>query len=128
MRYLVDSYAWIEYLDGTSNGLKVKEILTKNNEIYTLSLTIAEIISRTKRMEKDVDIAYKAITLNSKIIQINQENAKKAGLFHAEIRKKIKDFGLVDSLILVVAKDLNARIVTGDKHFRGMKSILFIKD
>jgi len=128
MRFIIDSYAWINYLDGTAGGKKVRKILTENNEIYTLSLNIAEVISRTKRMKKDVDIAYKAITLNSKVIPISPEIAKQTGVFHAEIRKKIKDFGLVDSLILQMAKKLKAKIVTGDQHFRGMKGIIFTKD
>lgn len=127
MRYLIDSYAWIEYLDGTSKGLKVKKILTSESEIFTLSLTITEIISRVKRMNKDVEIAYKAITSNSKVVQIDQETAKQAGLFHAEMRKKIKDFGLVDSLIYLTAKKLNAKIVTGDEHFRNIKEAILIK-
>ncbi len=127
MKYIIDSYAWIEYLDGTSKGQKLKEILMKENEIYTLGLSITEIISRVKRMDKDVETAYKAITFNSMIVQIDQETAKRAGLFHAEMRKKIKDFGIVDSLIYLIAKKLNAKIITGDEHFRNFKEAIFIK-
>ncbi len=128
MKYIIDSYAWIEYLDGTQLGEKVKEILEKeDNEIFSLNLTLSEVISRTKRKNKDIVIAYQAISLNSKVAEITPELAKKAGLFHAEIRKEIKDFGLVDSLVWILSEDLNAKVVTGDVHFKNFKEVIFLK-
>lgn len=128
MRYIIDSYAWIEYLEGSELGKKVYEVLTnKNNEIFSLNLTIIEIISRVKRKKGDVEIAYNAITANSKVVEINQQIAKKAGLFHTEIKKKINNFGLIDALLLTLARELNAKILTGDIHFKDFKEAIFIK-
>ena len=127
MRYIIDSYAWIEYLNGSSIGEKVMKILKSGDEIYSLNLIIAEVISIIKIKNSNVDIAYQAITLNSKIAEISSEIAKEAGLFHAETKKKIKNFGLVDSLIYIVARKLNAKILTGDEHFRGFKEAIIIK-
>ena len=90
MKFIIDSYAWIEYLDGSAKGEKVKEILVKNHEIYIISFAIAEVISRAKRKDKDAVIAYDTMTANSKIIDITSEMANDAGLFHAVIRKKEK--------------------------------------
>ncbi len=126
MKYLVDSYAWMEYLDGTSKGEKVREILMQESEVYTLILNISEVISRVKRQDRDTDNAYKAIVLNCKIINIDQEICRQAGLLHAEIRKKIKDFGLIDAFILLMARKLNAKILTGDKHFKDFKEAILI--
>ena len=122
----MDAYAWIEYLDGTVKGMKVKDILMQPNEIYTSSFTIAEVISKTKRQEKNIDIVYQALCINSKFIQITPEIAKEAGICHAEIHKKIRDFGLIDSLLLILARKLNAKILTGDKHFKGFKEAILI--
>ncbi len=127
MKYIIDSYAWVEYLDGSTLGEKVKKILEGNNEIFSLNLTISEVVSKVKRKNGNIDTAYNAINSISKVAEITPEIAKKAGEFHAEIRKRIKDFGLVDSLILTLARELNARIVTGDEHFRGFKEAVFIK-
>lgn len=126
MKYLIDSYAWIEYLDGTQEGLKVKKILN-NNESYTLTLNLAEVISKTKRTGKDPKISYKAIVSNSKIISINSEIAKDGGIFHAEIHEKIKSFGLVDCLLLMTARKINAKILTGDRHFKGFKEAILLR-
>lgn len=127
MKYVIDSYAWIEYLDGSVAGERVKKILENENEIFSLNLTISEVVSRVKRKRGDVDIAYAAINSISKVAEVTPEIAKKAGEFHAEIRKKTKDFGLVDALILILAREINAKIVTGDEHFRGFKEAVFIK-
>lgn len=125
MKYVVDSYAWIEYLDASHRGEIVRKILG-NNEIYTISLTIAEVVSRAKRRDKDANIAYETIVSNSKIIDVTSEMAKDAGVLHATIRERIKDFGLVDSFILIIAKKLNAKILTGDPHFKGFKEAILI--
>ena len=104
MKYLIDSYAWIEYIDGSVAGEKVMKILNENYEIFSLSLIISEVVSRTKRKNMNAETAYKAIISNSKIVQITPEIAKETGIFHANIRNKMRDFGLVDSFIYVVAK------------------------
>ena len=50
MKYIIDSYAWVEYLEGSKLGEKVREIINdKDKEIFSLNLTIAEIVSKVKR-------------------------------------------------------------------------------
>ena len=128
MKYVIDSWAWVEYLIGSDYGEKAKQIIeNKENEILTCILSIAEITSMTKRENRDSDSAYKAILSLSKIYNIDNDLAKEAGLLHAEIKKKIKDFGLIDSFILSVAKRIKAKVVTGDEHFRTIKEAVLIK-
>lgn len=126
MRYLIDSSAWIEYFEGSTEGEKVWNILKKEN-IYSLSLIIAEVVSKVKRSNKDSDLAYRIISSNSKILDITPEIAKEAGLLHAKIKKKVKNFGLVDALILVSARKLNAKILTRDMHFKEFNEAVLIK-
>ena len=42
------------------------------------------------------------------------------------MRKKFKDFGLIDSMILLTTRKLDAKILTGDPHFKGFKETIFI--
>lgn len=127
MKYIIDSYAWIEYLNGSLSGEKVHNILKEDHEFFSLNLTISEVVSRVKRGKGNVEIAYSSIRTISKVVEVTPELAKRAGEFHAEMREKIKDFGLVDSLILTLAKKLNAKVITGDEHFKRMKDVVFIK-
>lgn len=43
---------------------------------------------------------------------------------HFENKKKIKNWGMSDSIILATAKLLNAKVVTGDEHFRDLDAVM----
>lgn len=127
MRFVFDTYAWIEYFKSSKAGAEVKDILeSQNNEIFTSIITIAELASILKRDNSDVEIGCKIVNDLSKIYFTNLELAKEAGILHADIRKKIKDFGMVDCIILVTARKLDAKIITGDPHFKGLKEAILV--
>ena len=48
------------------------------------------------------------------------------GQKHAEMKSKIKDFGLADACVLAGAEKINAKILTGDPHFEGIKNAVMI--
>ena len=125
-KYVVDSWIWVEYFDG--NDLKIKNIIeSENNEFYITNITISEVISIAKRKNKDVDEIFKALTSLSQIFEGNSLFYKEVGILHAEIRKRIKDFGLSDTFVLATARKLNVKILTGDPHFKGLKESILIK-
>lgn len=126
-RLVIDSYAWIEYLDGTELGQKVSNFIETNEEIFTCALTIAEVVSKAARKGKNVKIAYEVLTNNSKIILADEELSFEAGQIHFEMRKVLKDFGLADAYILATARKLQSKILTGDEHFRNIKEAVLIK-
>lgn len=127
MKFLIDSSAWIEYLDGSEEGEKVYEILKGNHEIYTLSLIIAEVVSKSKRSDKDANISFKAIMNNSRIFEITSEIAKESGYFHAEMKRKQKGFGLVDAFIWICAQKLKAKLITRDNHFKKFENLILLR-
>ena len=126
MRNLIESYAWIEYLEGSYQGEKVHEILSGSDEIFVLTLIIGEVVSKVKRKGMDAELAFNAISKNSKIFEISADIARDAGLLHAERRKKVKDFGLMDALILIAARKLKANILTSDSHFKDFKETVLL--
>lgn len=125
--FIVDAYAWVEYLDGSPRGEKVRAIIEdERSRVYTCAVTIAEVVSKFIRRQKDTKVAYDAITSNSIIINIDQEISRLAGEKHAEVRKRVKDFGLADAYVLVCSNVQQATILTGDSHFTGMPKTMFI--
>lgn len=127
MNLVIDAYAWIEYFIESDKGKKVKKFVeSPENEVFTSIITIAEVCSISKRENRDVELGYNTITNLSNIHFINLELAKEAGILHAEIRKKIKDFGLADIFVLLAARKLSAKIITGDPHFKGFKEAILI--
>ncbi|MBX5321943.1 MAG: PIN domain-containing protein [Candidatus Bathyarchaeota archaeon] len=125
--YVIDAYAWVEYLIGSETGAKVKAILEEGNTgIYTSAVTLAEIISKVARERKDIETTYKILTTNSDIIDADEELSKQAGIIHAQMRKTIKDFGLADAYVLATAKKLKTKILSGDPHFQNIKQAILI--
>lgn len=131
MRYVVDSYSWIDYLSGNIAGEKVKEYIENpDNEIITNILNIAEISSFFERENVKTDKreeSFNVIISTSRIYNFDPEFSKEAGLLHGIIKRKINNFGLIDSFVLLTARKLNAKIITGDEHFKRMKEAVFIK-
>lgn len=127
MKYVIDAHAWIEYFVGSDKGNIVKRIIESDeNEIFTSIITVAEVVSVTKRENRDAEEKYKDIINLSKLFFISSEMAKEAGILHAETRKRIKDFGLADAFVLLTARKLGAKILTGDPHFKGFKEAILI--
>ena len=126
-KYLLDSFAWIEYFEGSSHGEKVEKIVSDpDNEVLTCAVMVAEVVSKVKRSKKDENLACMAMETLSRILEIDTELAKRAGSIHANMRKKFKDFGMMDAFLLAAAQQTSATIVTGDPHFKTMDNVEFI--
>jgi predicted nucleic acid-binding protein len=127
-KYVIDAYAWIEYLRGSRAGEKVRAIFEEeNSEVYTCAVTIAEVISKTAREGQNAEIAYGILLNNSQVVNVDEEVSKRAGLLHAEMRKIERDFGLADAYVLATARRLRSKVLTGDLHFRDVKEAVLIE-
>lgn len=125
--YIVDSYSWMDYFDGNSAGKEVKKYIENSSfNIVTNILCIAEIMSAIKRKKGNFEEAYKSIVAFSKVYSFDHKFSMESGLLHAEIKEKVKNFGLIDAFVLNTARKLNAKIITGDKHFKGLKEAILI--
>jgi predicted nucleic acid-binding protein len=125
-KYVLDSYAWVEYFGGTHKGKKVKELL-ESRTCFTPSIVIAELSNKYERENKDWGICSSFIQLNSEIISLDFPIAEKSGKIKQIIRKKYKSkFGLADAIILATAREFNAKVVTGDQHFKHLKNTEFL--
>ncbi len=125
-RYVVDSWAWIEYLDGTGAGAKVKSYIEKGTA-YTSVVSIAEIVSKAARSGKDPNIALSAILSSSKVVDCDSNFAKDAGLLHADMKRSRSNFSLADAFALHTARSLHAKVLTGDPDFKDIADAILIK-
>ena len=126
-KLVIDAYAWIEYLNGSEKGKKVAEIVEDEfNEVFTSTATISEVISKTLHDGKDVEIALNYINNLSVVISVTKEIGNLAGQIHFQTKKKEKEFGMLDAFVAATAKSINAKILTGDKHFKNFEEAVFI--
>ena len=115
---IFDTYAWIEYFQGTEKGDRIR-ILLKNNECFTSLISIAEISNWIENKNMNRGKIMKVVKESSKMIELDEEILEIAGIIKKEKRKTIKDMGLIDSIIIATSRKYGLKILTGDPHFQG---------
>jgi len=123
---LIDSHGWIEYFSEGPLAAKYAKFidLANKEEYFTPSIVLYEVYKKIKLL-KDEDTALKAFACmiaHTTIIPIGKKLAMKA----ADISLKTK-LAMADSIIKAVAEYKNAKIITGDKHFKGFENVVFIE-
>ena len=127
-KYIIDASAWVEYFEGSQIGEKVKNIVeSTENSIYTNVITIAELSSFFKRKNRNFSEAKKSLLSLSVISELNTDFAEDAGVLYIELKKERTSISLVDSIVFLNGKKLNAKIVTKDEDFRGLKEVLLLR-
>jgi len=126
-KYVVDSYSWIEYFRGSKAGEKAKRFI-EEREAATATITLAEL--REKYIREgwtyfEDDLLF--ITSSTILVNLTKDIALKAGEINAAMKEKVKGWGMADSIILATAQEANARIITGDKHFKTIKQAILIE-
>lgn len=129
MNYVIDSYAWIEYFIGSEKGAKVLKLLeSRNNSFITVDCCLAEIKGWSLEENRDFSKALSLIVSLSTVTQTLPEEWIKTAEKRFETRKKVKGFGLIDSLILVKQEGNGGKILSGDRHFKTLKNVEYIGD
>ena len=127
INYLIDTYAWIEYFLGSSEGIKVKEILEKGN-VNSSIISIAELSDKYYRenLSEVFEDRYSFIINTAKILPISLDIAKNTGIRKIELRKKSPKAGIADAIIYETSLQHNLIIVTGDPYFKELDNVLFL--
>ena len=129
MKYVVDSYAWLEYFMGTIAGGKAKKIIdSSTDEKLTPTICVAEIYSKVLRVEglNRAELQRAFIKSRSAIVSLTEEVAIEAAKIDVEMKKKVAGWGLADSIVLGTARNKRAKVLTGDEHFLNLDETIFI--
>jgi len=127
VRYVLDSWAWIEHLRGSNAGAKVREAIhDERNVIVTSAVTVAEVVSKFSREGLGTEQVYSAIANSSRLVSLAPDDAKEAGVVHASTKKRRYNFSLGDAVVLHLARKEKARVLTGDPDFRGLDEAVML--
>jgi predicted nucleic acid-binding protein len=129
MRYVVDSYAWLEYFMGSVAGEKAKRIIDSSlDEKLTPTICVAEIYAKVLRVEgaEKAELQRAFIKSRSAIVSLTEELAIEAAKIDIELKRKIAGWGLADSIVLGTAKKKRAKVLTGDEHFLNLEETIYI--
>jgi predicted nucleic acid-binding protein len=120
-KYVIDTYAWIEYFLGTDKGRIVSKIIEDPcNESFSSMLTVAELSRFFQRKNLPFALVRKKVESLGKIIPFTIDFADELGRISYQISQTRKHMGMADVSVYLVAKKLNAKIVTGDQDFKGL--------
>ena len=123
--FVIDTFAWIEYFIGSKRGEKVMEFIETKKSI-TPTIVIAELCAKYSKDGEKFDEKIKFVMHCTNLANLDYSIAESSGRIHTEQRKKIKDFGIVDSVVYATALKVNAKVVTGDPHFNNIKESIII--
>jgi predicted nucleic acid-binding protein len=122
---VIDTFAWIEYFAGSEKGQKARRYI-ESGEALTPSIVIAELTDKYVREKIDPKVRLKFMKSKSTVLPLDTDVAETAGIISAERRMKVKGWGLVDSVVLAVARARGVKIVTGDEHFEDLDDAIMI--
>ena len=122
---VLDSFAWIEYFNGTSAGVKVQDFLLSGLAV-TPAIVVAELSEKHRRLEREFGSKYDFVRARTSIVALEEELARAAGELNFERKKRVKGWGMADSIILATARQTGSRVVTGDPHFRDLEEAIMI--
>ena len=125
--YILDTFAWIEHINGSTAGKNVGKYISSGS-VSVPTVVISELVSKLRRenSQSEVDIINFIIN-RCGILELSIDIALDAGKIHAKLKKEVPRLSLPDAIIIATAKKLDAKIVTGDEHFRNFENIIMIK-
>ncbi|MGD0451668.1 MAG: PIN domain-containing protein [Candidatus Bathyarchaeia archaeon] len=133
-KYVIDSYAWIEYFRASKSGEIAKKYI-ESQDSTTPTIVVSEI---SRKLTKEIELGNETpqgrterlefIRAKSQIVNLDFEMAIEAGKIDVEMKKKEKSWGLADSIVLCLARSKKGKVVTGDLHFKELDNVIFIKE
>ena len=132
-RHVIDAYAWIEYFRASKPGEIAKKYI-ESEDSATPTIVVSEI---SRKLLSEIELGNETregrlkrlefMRATSQIIDLNFEIAADAGEIDLDMKKKVKGWGLADSIILCTARNVKGNVITGDEHFRNLGETVFIK-
>ena len=116
--FFFDTYAFIEVIRGNTNYKKFENV-----SIITTIFNLAELnYILKKEMSKERADAYTQ-DYGIFLAEVNLEDIKVA----MDLKIKHRDFSIPDAIGYIIAKKYGAKFLTGDKGFKDLPNVEFVK-
>ncbi|MBU0615670.1 MAG: PIN domain-containing protein [Nanoarchaeota archaeon] len=127
MIYIIDTYAWIEFINGTTQGFILKKLFDNlKNKFVTMECCLAELAGFALRKDVNFNEILNMVKEKSVILPVLTDTWIKAAKIRYLLRKNIAHFGLVDAILVAKQEELKCKVVSGDPHFKGLKNVVYI--
>jgi predicted nucleic acid-binding protein len=134
VKIVADAYAWVELFTGTRKGGFAKSRMEEAETVITPDTVLAEVARKYIRegvKEESVRQRLSTILEASEPAFVDDEIALEAAKAYLQMERRAKDSGLqkpslFDALILAIARKNDAKVLTGDEHFKGLPETMWI--
>ncbi len=92
----------------------------ETGEVLTPTIVVAELSEKYRRLGEEFGPRFDFIRSRSRMVQLDDELARLAGETNFQRKKRVKGWGMADSIVLATGRQWRARIVTGDPHFKDL--------
>lgn len=117
---VVDSYAWVEYAEGSREGQTAKEYIEGTADLVTPAIVVAELADRATRTDRRptwTETLRPFIHRHSTVSPLDTDLADRSGELKWELRESSPEAGLADAIVLATAREHDAKVLTGDPDF-----------
>ena len=125
MTVLIDSWSWIEYWRGSTYSRKISEIIDGSETTIVSTINVAETFLWVLRHYTIQQARERIGTVRKRcfIIPVDEKIATEAARLKHELKKS-----LADSIVLATARAGDAKVLTGDKDFKGLPDTIYVGD
>ncbi len=123
MIIIIDSWAWLAVTEDKFADLILKYLNDRSNKIYTTVLNLYELyyIVKQKSSEETARQFIESVKNKSEVLPIDEDLA----ILSSEVHLK-DHLSAIDSFVYAAALKSGGSVLTGDPHFKGKTSVIFI--
>lgn len=122
-----DTWAWWEFLGGTAagRGLARKYVSRPDVRVHTSILTLAEVSAKlaSRGQASRTQRNFAQIERHSSVHPIPREVLEGVGALRAQLRRSDPDAGIIEALVLAMARHVGAILISGDSAFKQQKDV-----
>lgn len=116
---VLDTWAWVEYWRAND---RVRDIIESPEHKITSTITIAELERLYGKDRHLMDLMVAKIRLRSRLVPVDSDIARAGGA----VRRDMKEGGIADAIIYATALRNQAKVLTGDAHFKALPEVIFV--
>jgi len=133
-KIVVDAYAWIEVFLGSEAGLRAKGIMGEAESVLTPGTVLAEVARKYAREGSTTPTIRKRLATmleTSEPVDVDADLAFEAAKTTIQLERRAASSGsrkpsLFDGIVLASARRNNAKVLTGDEHFRDLAETIWL--
>lgn len=124
----------MELFAASTSGRRAREHIERSDDVFTPSLVLAELARKYLREGEDPTAIRRwleTITQASQVVEIDvglaEESARASIQLVEKARKEgLQKPGLGDAIVLATTRRIQASLITGDPHFRGLPETIWV--